>query len=141
MLRHYREVDPRILKILVTDETGATVAATDKPLHYVQPDQDYWQTVYGQGRGGIYVSEIRYNDQTKSPYLGIGMPVLDEGTGRFIGAINTLVNVSSLLSHFNREGIGRTARIMVAQDDGMVISAPNIGPYLEVEVRRIHHCA
>jgi hypothetical protein len=41
VLRHHREMDPRILKILVADETGATVAATDKPLHYVQPNEVY----------------------------------------------------------------------------------------------------
>ncbi len=74
VLRHHREAEPRILKIVVADETGATVAATDKPLHYVQPNEVYWQAVYGEGRGGIYVSEIRYDDQTKVNYLQIGMP-------------------------------------------------------------------
>jgi hypothetical protein len=109
VLRHHREWEPRILKILVADETGATVAATDKPLHYVQPNEVYWQAVYGQGRGGIYVSEIRYDDQTKANYLQIGMPVLEEGTLRFIGAVSALVDVSSLLSRFQREEIGQTA--------------------------------
>jgi hypothetical protein len=61
VLRRHREAEPRILKILVADETGATVAATDKPLHYVQPNEAYWQAVYAEGRGGIYVSEIRYD--------------------------------------------------------------------------------
>src|SRR5713226_704937 len=113
VLRHHREVDPRILKILVSDATGATVAATDKPLHYVQPNEEYSQAVYSQGRGGIYVSEILYDDQTKSHYLSIGRPVLEEDTRRFIGAVNALVDVSSLLSRFNREEIGRTARTML----------------------------
>jgi hypothetical protein len=85
VLRHHREAEPRILKILVADETGATVAATDKPPHYVQPNELYWQAVYSEGRGGIYVSEIRYDDQTKANYLEIGAPVLEAGTGRFIG--------------------------------------------------------
>ena len=71
-------------------QTGATVAATDKPLHYVQPNEVYWQAVYGEGRGGIYVSEIRYDDQTKANYLQIGMPVLEAGTRRFVGAVNAL---------------------------------------------------
>jgi len=39
VLRHHREAEPTILKIVVADETGATVAATDKPLHYVQPNE------------------------------------------------------------------------------------------------------
>lgn len=133
VLRHHREAEPRILKILVADETGATVAATDKPLHYVQPNELYWQAVYSEGRGGIYVSEIRYDDQTKANYLEIGAPVLEAGTGRFIGAVNALVDVSSLLSRFQREEIGRTARIMLVRDDGTVISAPNMDPSLRLK--------
>jgi len=132
-LRHHREAEPRILKIVVADETGATVAATDKPLHYVQPNEAYWQAVYGEGRGGIYVSEIRYDDQTKAHYLQIGLPVLEEGTRRFIGAVNALVDVSDLLSRFQREEIGQTARIMLIRDDGTVISAPNMDPSLRLK--------
>jgi hypothetical protein len=133
VLRHHREADPRILKILVADETGASVAATDKPQHYVQPNEVYWQAVYGEGRGGMYVSEIRYDDQTKANYLEIGMPVLEESTGRFVGAVNGLVDVSSLLSRFQREEIGRTARILLIRDDGTVISGLNVEPSLRLK--------
>ena len=133
VLRHHREMEPRILKIVVADETGATVAATDKPLHYVQSNEVHWQAVYGEGRGGIYISEIRYDDQTKAHYLQIGMPVLEEGTSRFIGAVSALVDVSGLLSRFQREEIGQTARIMLIRDDGTVISAPNMDPSLRLK--------
>jgi hypothetical protein len=133
VLRRHREVDPRILKILVADETGATVAATDKPLHYVQPNEVYWRAVYGEGRGGIYVSEIRYDAQSKATYLQIGMPVLEEGTRRFIGAVNALVDVSSFLSRFQRAEVGQMVRIMLLQDDGTVISAPNTDPSLRLK--------
>ena len=133
VLRHHREAEPRILKILVADETGATVAATDKPLHYVQPNEMYWQAVYGEGRGGIYVSEIRYDDQTKANYLQIGTPVVEEGTRRFIGAVSALVDVSSLLSRFQRGEVGQTARTMLVRDDGTVISAPNMDPSLRLK--------
>jgi len=133
LLRRHREAEPRILKVLVADETGATVAATDKPLHYVQPNEVLWNAVYGEGRGGIYVSEIRYDDQTKANYVEIGAPVLEDGTRRFMGAVNTLVNVSSLLSRFQREEIGETARIMLVRDDGTVMSALNVDPSLRLK--------
>jgi hypothetical protein len=93
----------------------------------------YWRAVYGEGRGGTYVSEIRYDDQTKANYFQIGVPVLEEGTRRFIGAVNALVDVSSLLSRFQRAEVGETARIMLLQDDGTVISAPNMDPSLRLK--------
>ncbi len=133
VLRHHREAEPRILKILVADETGATVAATDKPLHYVQPNELYWRAVYGEGRGGVYVSEIRYDDPTKATYLQIGVPVLEDGTRRFIGAVNALVDVSSLLSRFQRQELGQTLRVMLIQDDGTVISGLNLDPSLKLK--------
>lgn len=133
VLRQNREADPRILKILVADETGATVAATDKPLHYVQPNEVYWRTVYGGGQGNIYVSEILYDDQSKSYYLSIGVPVFEEGSRGFRGAVNALLDVSSLVSHFNREEIGRAAPVMLLKDDGRVISAPNVNPSLTLK--------
>jgi hypothetical protein len=133
ILRHEREAEPRMLKILVADETGATVAATDKPLHYVQPNEVYWRSVYGEGQGGIYVSDIRYDDQTRAHYLEIGAPVREEGTRRFVGAVNVLVDVSNLLSRFQGQEIGLTARTMLVLDDGTVISAPNMDPSLRLK--------
>src|SRR5271169_412061 len=35
-LRRMRELNPTLLKISVADASGATVAATDKPVHYFQ---------------------------------------------------------------------------------------------------------
>jgi hypothetical protein len=61
------------------------------------------------------------------------VPVFEEGTRRFIGAVNALVDVSNLLSRFNREEVGRIARTMLVKDDGTVISAPNRGPSLRVK--------
>jgi hypothetical protein len=93
----------------------------------------YWRAVYGEGRGGTYVSEIRYDDQAKANYLEIGAPLLEEGTGRFIGAVNALVDVSNLLSRFQKAEIGQTVRIMLVQDNGTVISAPNMDPSLRLK--------
>ncbi|MGA7381686.1 MAG: hypothetical protein WBX03_12620, partial [Terriglobales bacterium] len=56
LLQRRREIDPRILKIIVANENGVPIAATDKPLHYAPTDNRFWQAVSAQGRGGIYVS-------------------------------------------------------------------------------------
>jgi hypothetical protein len=87
-LRAYREVDPRLLRIWVTDEAGAIVAATDKPQHYYQAKQDYWQAVYAQGRGSNSVSNVLYDERNRANYISIGMPIFDESTGRVLGVVN-----------------------------------------------------
>ena len=95
-LRRYLELDPRFLRITVTDDHGATVAATHKTQDYFQADEEFWQGIYANGRGAVSVTDILYDNVTNSSYIGIGAPVLEQGTNRFIGAVDALVDVSSL---------------------------------------------
>jgi len=128
-----RKTDPRILKVVVADEFGVPVAATDKPLHYAPVDKAYWQAVSAQGKGTVYVSEVLYDEQSGANYIGIGFPVYDESSKRFIGAVNALVDVSSLFLHFDQTQMGRTWRTAVVKEDGTVISAPNVGPSMQLK--------
>ena len=124
VLRRHRELDQRFLRVLVTDEKGAVVAATHKPVNYYQAEQDYWQAIYAQGRGAVNVTDILYDEVTKSNYIGIGAPVLEEGSNRFIGAVDALVDLSSLFPVVNRSQVARGERTMLVKDDGTVITAP-----------------
>ena len=128
LLRRHHELDPRFLEIILADENGATVAATNKPLNYVQADKGYWQAVYAQGRGAVYITEPRYDEASKSYYVGIGAPILDATSGRFLGAVTTLVDISGLFSFLNREQIGTTGRTVLVRYDGAIVSGPNVNP-------------
>lgn len=133
LLRRHHELDPRFLKIVVADATGTAVAATDKPVHYVQADRSYWQAVYAQGRGAVYVTDLRYDEASKFYYADIGAPVLDPTSGRFLGAVNALVDMSGLFSLLNREQIGTTGRTVLVRDDGTVVSGPNVNPGMKLQ--------
>jgi hypothetical protein len=126
LLRRHHDIDPRFLKITVTDERGATVAATHKPVKYVQAGTEHWRAVYAEGKGGVNLTEIAYDEQTKSNYIGIGVPVQDEGSGRFLGSIHALVDVSDLFLLFSRVQIGPTGRALLVKEDGTVISGPDV---------------
>jgi hypothetical protein len=131
-LQHQRTVDPRLLKIIVEDATGANVAATDKPLHYAEADKEHWQAVYAQGKGAVNVTDVRYDERTKSNYINISVPVPEEGSGRFIGAVSALVDISGLFLLLDQQQIGRTGRVLLVKDDGTIISAPNVTPDLKL---------
>jgi Cache domain len=125
-LRHHRELDPRFLRVTVTDVRGATVAATHKTLDYFQADEDFWQAIYAQGRGTVNLTDILYDEVTKSNYIGIGVPVVEEGTQRFIGAVDALVDVTSLFPFVNRVQLGPTSRAALVKEDGTIIAAPGV---------------
>jgi hypothetical protein len=130
-LQQQRALNPRLLKIIVADETGATVAATDKPLHYTQADMEYWRAVARDG--AVNVTDVRYDEPSRSNYIEIDVPVLKESSGRFVGAVSALVDMSSLFSVLNRQQVGRTGRILLVKDDGTVISASNVTPELKLK--------
>jgi hypothetical protein len=131
-LRRQRYLDPGLLKITVADASGTTVAATDKPLHYFQMDRRYWGLVYSQGQGAIQVADLRYDDENRLYYISVAYPILQDGTGRFIGAVTALVDVSPLFAQLNRQQIGRTGRLFLVRDDGTVIQAPGVTPSMKM---------
>lgn len=123
-LRRYCELDPRYLRITVTDARGATVAASHKTLDYYQADEDYWQAIYAQGRGAVSVTDILYDDVTKANYIGIGVPVVEPSSGRFIGTLDALVDISSLFLVTKQSHPPLNLRTVLVKDDGAVIASP-----------------
>ena len=132
-LRRIRDLNPTILRIAIADAASATVAATDRPVHYSQSDRDFWQAVVSGGRGAIRVSDLRYDDQSRLYYLNVGYPILQEGTGRFIGAVLATVDLSPLFAELNRRQIGRTGRLLLVREDGTVIEGPGITPSMKIK--------
>jgi len=132
-LRRDRELNAKLLRITVADISGATVAATDKPLHYFQTDRESWSSLYSQGRGALHVSDLRYDEQNRLYYVNVAYPILQEGTGRFIGAAMALVDLSPLFAQLNEQQIGRTGRLFLVRTDGVVVQAPGVTPGMRVK--------
>jgi hypothetical protein len=63
------------------------------------------------------VTDLRFDEPTKSNYVGIGVPVLEPGTGRFIGAVSALVDFSGLFSLLHQQQVGRNVRVLLIKGD------------------------
>lgn len=131
-LQQQRSLNRRLLKIIVSDENGASVAATGKPVHYAEADQQRWQAVYAGGKGAVNVTEVRYDASTQSDYVDIAVPVLEEESGRFMGVVRALVDVSGLFSVFDQQHLGHSGRVMLVTSKGMIVNAPNVTPDLRL---------
>lgn len=128
-----RELNPRLLRVAVADMTGATVAATDKPFHYAQVEREYWSNLNTRSQTAIYVTDLRYDEQSHLYYISITYPLLQEGTGRFIGAVTALADLSPLFGQLTRQQIARTGRLFLVRDDGTVIQAPGVSPSMKIK--------
>ena len=131
-LQQQRSLNRRLLKIIVSDENGVAVAATGKPVHYVEADQQRWQAVYASGKGAVSVTEVRYDASTQSDYVDIAVPVLEQDSARFMGVVRALVDVSGLFSAFDQQHFGYSGRVMLVTSKGMIVNAPNVTPDLRL---------
>jgi len=131
-LQQQRTANLGLLKVVVADETGATVGATDKPLHYAQAMNEYWPAV-ARGQGAVNVTDARYDERTRSTYIEIDTPVLERETEKFIGAVSALVDTTRIFSILDQQQVGRSGRVLLLRDDGTVISAANVSPELRLK--------
>jgi hypothetical protein len=132
-LRHRRQLDPRLLKLVVLDGSGVPVAATDKPRHFAPLNEVFWLGVSANGKGAVYVSDAMYDEQSKSYYVSVGIPVLDPSSKRFVGAVHAFVDVSPVFVTLNNDQFGRTMSTVLAREDGTVVSAPNVNPGMHLK--------
>jgi hypothetical protein len=127
-LRRHHELNPKLLRITVVDQAGATVAATDKPLHYFQTETDFWRSFSSNAHPSVFVSDVHYDEQSRTQYIGISAPIFQEGSGRFIGAVTALVDMSPLFSYLNQQQIAQTGRVFLIKDDGAVVTSAGLTP-------------
>jgi hypothetical protein len=127
-IRRHRELNPKLFKITVVDQAGAAIAATDKPLRYSQTENEYWLTLAKTGKPSLYISEVRYDDQSRAQFVSITAPVFQEDSGRCIGAVTALVDMSPLFTTLNQMQIGRTGHVFLVKDDGIVVAASGLTP-------------
>jgi hypothetical protein len=132
LLRRDRELNPRLLRVSVADMNGATVAATDKPSTYAQTEREYWQGLDLRSQTTIHLTDLRYDEQSHLYYIAVTYPVLQEGTGRFIGAVTALVNLSPLFNQVTSQQIARTGRLSLVREDGTVIQAAGVSPSMKI---------
>jgi hypothetical protein len=125
-LRRFRELNAQFLRLTLTDQYGGTVAASHKTVDFWQADEDFWQNIHAQGRGAVSLTDILYDEITKANYIGVGIPIVDRESGKFLGALDALVDVSTVFPIINRVRLGETGRLQMVRDDGTIIGAPEV---------------
>jgi hypothetical protein len=133
ILRRRRELDPRFLDIVATDQNGDIVAASQKQTKSSLAQNPDWHAAYSDGKGAVRIGDILFHEFTKSYYLNVNAPIFDPASTRCIGVLSAAVNISGLLSRFKEGQIGNGARAELVSDDGSIISSPNADVFAHVK--------
>lgn len=105
-LLRFRNQFPENLEILVTDNQGGLVAATNVTEAYQYTQTDWWQATYRQGRGS---KQLAFASDTKE--ILISLPVYGRQSQIVVGVIRSRISLNSLLDILLFEENGREQRV------------------------------
>ena len=115
-LKKVASFNPAYREILLTDERGALIAATNLTTDYYQADEPWWQKAYGDGwTGTIHVSNVRYDYSAKVHGMDIAVPVF-VGKGdhqKVAGVLKALIDVRDVFAVLASVRFGETGRALL----------------------------
>ncbi len=121
----FMQTFPNQVEVFATDIQGLTVAMTNRTGDYLQADEDWWQNAYNKGQGTPSISEVEYDESTKTWAVNIGVPIRDKVGGATIGILRGTVNVSSVFNALSQVTVGETGHAVLLDRTGRVLYAPN----------------
>lgn len=93
-LRELRGKSPMYGEILLMDNQGALVCATNRSSDYWQGDEPKWTRTFADGKGAVFVDRPRRDDSANERLAQISLPVLE--SGRVVGAITVGIRLDQL---------------------------------------------
>ena len=93
-LRGLQKKYPYIAEMFVMDNQGANVAMTDKTSDYWQGDEDKFIKSFNNGKGGLDISDVKFDDSSQLYVVQVSVPVKDGN--KVIGAITIGVDVDKI---------------------------------------------
>lgn len=119
--RIYRE-------ILVTDREGRIVAASGPTSDYFQSDEAWWREVFHDGiRGRASVSDVQWDESSKSHAIEIAVPVNERPGERLVGVLKVVADVRELLAVAAGVKSGPTGEAFLIREDGSIVFSQRAG--------------
>jgi PAS domain S-box-containing protein len=124
-LRSFIEQNPEHLETFVTDQYGATIAATGVLSDYYQADEEWWQAAWNDGAGAIYISEPVYDESARTQVIEFAMPVRNEA-GEPIGVIKDAYDAGALSERIDNLTLGETGHSHLLGKNGALLAASEL---------------
>ena len=111
----------KISELFITDKYGGIVAASNKTSDFYQADEEWWQRAYNGGKGGVYVSDIEFDELSKNWIISIAVPIKDSKSGEVIGICRDSVEIEKLFGNLADFKLGNTGHTVLVDNKGMAI--------------------
>jgi len=142
-LRAYLATQPeRFAEILVTDNQGALIGATEKTADYYQADEEWWQEAFNEDRGAVYVSSLSHYRSAGVISLDISVPIWDEKKERVIGVIQIVLDAREIFSTISDMHMEETGHAYLTSNNGDILVAEHeilSGKMMSAEIMAMAH--
>jgi GAF domain-containing protein/HAMP domain-containing protein len=105
--------------LFVLDRHGTLVGSLAPSSKYNFSSQPWWENVYNNGKGGIYIGRPAYDDTIQKIAILVAVPVFDRAGNYFIGSVATQVPFDGFVERFyvNGKELGENAGISLVFED------------------------
>ena len=93
-LRDFQTRNPNFAEIIVTDQLGRLIAATNKTSDYWQADELWWQEAAAAKAGTAYVEGLEFDESSGTHSISLSVPLYDpRSPGKPVGILKGVLNV------------------------------------------------
>ena len=123
-LREFNNVVTAFREIMVTDQSGRLVAASNKSSDYFQADEAWWRRAYLEGQGNRFVSGMQFDESANVYGMEIAQPLRESVGGEVIGIVKVIVDRHEIASLVDSTQLGGNIRALLISGDGTEILGP-----------------
>jgi len=121
-LREIVSNDQVYREIIVTDREGRLVAASSASSDYIQSDEAWWKEAFNDGsRGLVSVSDVLWDESTKSHAIEIAVPVTERPGERLVGVLKVVADARELLAVAAGVKAGTSGEAFLIREDGSIV--------------------
>jgi len=109
-------------EIIVTDREGRLVAASSATSDYIQSDETWWKEAFNDGaRGLVSVSDVEWDESTKSHAIEIAVPVTERPGERLVGVLKVVADARELLAVAAGVKSSTSGEAFLLREDGTIV--------------------
>ena len=121
-LRQIVASDQIYREIIVTDREGRLVAASGASSDYIQSDEAWWKETFDDGtRGLVSVSDVLWDESTKSHAIEIAVPVTERPGERLVGVLKVVADARELLAVAAGPASSTSGEAFLIREDGSIV--------------------
>ena len=125
-LSAFRESFPNNVEVIVTDQYGLTMAASNRTSRYSYLSENWWTTAYNNGHGNIYIGQPELIKNIEEYAIPIAVPIYASGTRQVIGVLYSGIRLIPSRNVLASLEIGKTGEADLLFPNGQILTPAGV---------------